>query len=299
MSLTTQTQGVTRRHDIYPFISPTLFAGTLKGKVVLITGASRGIGRATALAFANAGAHVAALARTSSDIDTLVAEIKAKHSLPALAITGSVLDNPQKIVADVEAALGPIDILVNNAGITRMSPLGDEIDLDLWWNVFEVNIKAPVAMIHAVLPGFKARGGGTIITVGSGAVEVKVPYMSSYTGSKAGIFRAIEIIDLELRPSGIYNFFIHPGAVKTGLTNKEGNDKINGSEMKKLVDIYDVYLTETPELAANSMVALAVNEDLRVFSGRYLDATEDLEELLALRETVEERDLYKLRISRP
>ncbi|RDW84614.1 hypothetical protein BP6252_02204 [Coleophoma cylindrospora] len=186
------------------------------------------LGRATALAFASAGAQVAALARTSADIDTVVAEIKTKYSRPAIAITGSVLDNPQNIIAEVESTLGPIDILVNNAGITRMSPLKDEINLNLWWKVFEVNIKAPVAMIHAVMPGFIARGGGTIITVGSGAVEVELPYMSAYTGSKAGIFRAIEMLDLEIQPYGIFNFFIHPGAVRTGLVAKDGDDKVNG-----------------------------------------------------------------------
>lgn len=87
--------GITLHHDTYPFISPSKFAGSLQGKVVLVTGASRGIGRAAALAFAAAGASVAAIGRTAPEIESLVSEIKSKHNKPALAIVGDVLSDPK------------------------------------------------------------------------------------------------------------------------------------------------------------------------------------------------------------
>jgi NAD(P)-dependent dehydrogenase (short-subunit alcohol dehydrogenase family) len=112
--------GITLHHDTYPFIAASKFAGILIGKVVLITGASRGIGRDTALAFAAAGASVAALGRTRADIESAVAEIKSKYNVPAVAIVGDVLGDSGSIISTAEKELGPIDILVNNAGISRM-----------------------------------------------------------------------------------------------------------------------------------------------------------------------------------
>lgn len=158
VALSTTMAAITARHDTYDFIDPAKYAGKLKGKVVLVTGSSRGIGRLIALAFAAAGASVGCLARTGSEIEQLAAKIKKDYSVPAAAITGDVLGDPSEIVAKVEAALGPIDILVNNAGISRFSTIEHEEDLETWWKVLEVNVKAPMNLIHAVVPSMIKRG---------------------------------------------------------------------------------------------------------------------------------------------
>lgn len=119
------------------------------------------------------------LARTSKDLETLTSVIKTRYSVPALAITGSILDSGAKIIAEVESELGPMDVLVNNAGIQRMSRFASETDLSGWWKTVELNLLGPISMIHAVLPGFKVRGHGTIITVGSAVADITVPFMSS------------------------------------------------------------------------------------------------------------------------
>lgn len=290
--------GITAHHTTYPFIAPSKLAESLVGKVVLITGASRGIGRETALAFAASGASVAALARTTKDIELLVAEIKAKYpNVKALAITGSVLDDAAMIVAEVEARLGSIDILVNNAGMQRMNRFAKEKDLTLWWETVQVNLLGPMSMIHAVLPGFIARKSGVTITVGSAVADISVPFMSAYQASKAGLMKAIQSLDAELRPQGIFNFVIHPGAIATELSTGSG---VVGEEMKTIMKVFDPYMVDIVELPAWSMVALAalVGKDERVgiLSGRYLDVTDDLGELLEKNWEIEERGLYHLRI---
>ena len=108
-------------YESYPFIAPDKYAGNLNGKVVLITGASAGIGRYITKAFAAAGASVAAVARRVDDLNKLVDEIKADGG-HAIAVVGDVSARgaPKQIISKVENQLGPIDILVNNAGVTRI-----------------------------------------------------------------------------------------------------------------------------------------------------------------------------------
>jgi NADP-dependent 3-hydroxy acid dehydrogenase YdfG len=263
----------------------------------LVTGASRGIGRETSLRFAQAGAHVAALARTSSAIDSLVSEIKMKYNVPAVAIAGDVLGDAPSIIKEVEAELGPVDILINNAGKNRMARFTEEKDLSNWWRVFEINTLAPLALVHALLPSFLARRRGTIITVGSAVADAEVPFLSSYVGSKAAVQKAIQILDSEVRAKGVQNFVIHPGASISELST--GAESIIGEEMKAVIAGYAPYMNDTLALAADSMVALAglAEEDKAGFlSGRYWDVTEDLEELSHKGQQIESEDLYKLRI---
>lgn len=294
--------GITPHYDAYPFIAASKFTGSLTGKVVLITGASRGIGRATALAFAAAGAHVAGLSRTSKDIDSVIAEIKSMHNVPALAVIGDVLSKAKDIVDKVEKALGPIDVLVNNAGIMRVSRFEEEVDLDFWWRVMEINVRAPIALIHAVTPSFIARGRGTIITLGSAAADIPLEFMSSYSASKAAVIKAIQIIDLELKPKGILNFVIHPGSIKTSSNSGELSvDNFNGKEMQDMMDRFASYMTDTADLPAQSMVALAAlgekkGDEVKVLSGRYFDCHDDLGEILEKSGDIEKRGLYQLRI---
>ena len=290
--------GITIHHDTYPFISPSKFTGSLKGKVVLITGASRGIGRATALAFAAAGAHVAALARTKPDIDSLIAEIHSKYNIPALALTFDALSSdPSAVITQVEKALGSIDILINNAGTTRLARFTEETNIDSWWKVQELNFKVPIAMIHAVLPSFLSRRNGTIITIGSCASELSLPFMSAYVSSKAAVQKAIQILDMELKEKGILNYLIHPGTIQTGLGAQDG--VALGKEMQDMVEAYAPYMLDTLALAADSLVALAVYSgkgEAGFLSGRYWDVEEDLENILGKKGEIEEKNLYHLKI---
>lgn len=297
MAAARRSTGITIHSDTYPFISPSRYRASLSGKVVLVTGASRNIGRATCLAFAQAGAHVAALARSSSALDSLISEITTQYRVPALAVTSDVVGDAPGIVKRVEEVLGPIDILINNAGMNRMARFAEEKDFATWWRVWEVNTLAPLALIHALLPSFLARGHGTVITVGSAVTDSPPPFISSYVGSKAGTQKAIQLIDQELKPQGIQNFVVHPGVNVSELSS--GDDSIIGEEMKGILSGYLQYLTDTLALSADSMVALAglAEEGKAGFlSGRFWDAAEDLEELMLKRAQIESEDLYNLRL---
>jgi NADP-dependent 3-hydroxy acid dehydrogenase YdfG len=297
MAVARRSTGITIHNDTYPFISPSRYGASLSGKVVLVTGASRNIGRATCLAFAQAGAHVAALARTSSALDSLVSEITTQYRVPALAVTHDVVGDAPGIVKQVEEALGPIDILINNAGKNRMARFAEEDNFATWWHVWEVNSLAPLALIHALLPSFRARGHGIVITLGTAVTDTPVPFLSSYIGSKAGMQKAIQVIDPELKAQGIQNFVVHPGANISELS--AGDDSIIGDEMKGIISGFLQYMTDSLALPADSIVALAglAEEGKAGFlSGRFWDVAEDLEELMHKRDEIESEDLYNLRL---
>ncbi len=154
-------------HDTYPYISPSKFTGSLKDKVVLVTGAGRGIGRASALAFAAAGAHVACISRTHSDTLSLVEEILQKGYPRAIAVAADVadVDAPGRVLEEVEMELGSVDVLVNNAGISRISDVEHEDGMGAAMKVFEVNVRGSLAFVHAVIPGMIEKKNGVIINV--------------------------------------------------------------------------------------------------------------------------------------
>lgn len=160
---------ITTHHDTYPYISPSKFTGCLNGKVILLTGAGRGIGRASALAFAAAGANVACVSRTHSDTVSLVHEISQKGHPRAIAIAADVADAdaPGRVVGEVQGELGPVDVLVNNAGISRISDVEHEHGMGAAMEVVEVNVRGALNFIHAVVPSMIERKSGVIINVRS------------------------------------------------------------------------------------------------------------------------------------
>ena len=158
---------VTNRHDTYPYISPSKYVGSLKGKVILITGAGRGIGRASALAFAAAGANVACLSRTHSETLSLVQDIARKGYPRAIAIAADVTDSdaPGRVLGEIQRELGFVDVLVNNAGISRISDVEHERDMGPAMEVVEVNVRGSLNFVHAVVPTMIENKRGVIINV--------------------------------------------------------------------------------------------------------------------------------------
>ncbi len=140
----------------------------LGGAVVVITGASRGIGAATARAFAAKGCHIVLAARNSDQITTLASELQQDWGIRALAVTTDVRDASQvdALMSTAQDRMGGIDILVNNAGLGSSSPLANTTDSELT-HLFEVNVYGPVRAMRAALPHLKLRGGGTIVNIGS------------------------------------------------------------------------------------------------------------------------------------
>lgn len=197
----------------------------LTGKTALITGASRGIGAQTARIFADAGAKVALLARSAQELEALAQDI----GLNALALPCDISDSAALEVAinTARKTLGPIDVLVNNAGVIH--PIGKMIDVDVeeWSKAIEINLKAVFGAMRLIVPDMVARGGGTVLSVSSGAAHGPVEGWSAYCTSKAGAAMLTRMLDLEERANGIRALGLSPGTVATEMQREIKASGIN------------------------------------------------------------------------
>ena len=249
----------------------------------LITGTSVGIGRSIAKAFADAGASVACVARREANLNTLVDEIHANGG-KAIAIAADVAEHnaATTIVSKVEYELGPVDILVNNAGILRISPLTyEEQDLDIWWRVFEVNVRASVSLVRAVLPSMLARKSGIVMSTTSRAATMAIPVMTAYASSKAALSKFHENLVFELEGSGVLSFAVTPGTVPTDLGKAENAFNLSAIKhpaMKPFLNPANFAFKkeESPESCADMMVTLAADERCKVLNGHHLNADQVL-----------------------
>ena len=189
----------------------------LADQVVLITGGSRGIGRATALAFARAGAHVAVTSRKQADLDEVAAEVRALGR-KAVAVAAHVgrMDQLQPLVDRVVSELGGLDVLVNNAGTNFFSP-AIEMDEKAWDSVMNLNLKGLFFLSQAAARVMKERGGGAIVNIASvSGLRAQVP-TSHYSIAKAGVIMATKALAVEWAQYGIRVNCIAPGAIDTRL----------------------------------------------------------------------------------
>ncbi|AXI44888.1 short-chain dehydrogenase [Sulfitobacter sp. SK012] len=182
-------------------------------KTVLITGASRGIGAETARIFAQAGANVALLARSQDAIAELAGEIGPK----AIAIPCNVA-RISEVAAAVELtvqAFGSLDVLINNAGVLEPIAHIADVDPDAWAQVIDINVKGVFNGIRTVLPVMKAQGGGTVLTISSGAAHGPIEAWSHYCASKAAVNMLNRCLDKEEGEHGIRAIGLSPGTVAT------------------------------------------------------------------------------------
>ncbi|KAH9002473.1 NAD-P-binding protein [Lactarius hatsudake] len=289
---------VTNRHDVYSTIDPKeAFANqTYRGKVVLVTGASRGIGQETAITYAMAGAKVTIAGLLQETLDKTAAVIHtAVPGAQVLAVSTDVRD-PKATEAAVQATLerfGRLDVLIANAGASGnlTQKLGDK-DPDRWWNTFEVNVRGVYNTVRFVLTTSLPRdviliGGkeprylrsrkpaGRIVVISSNAAQLRIPHASDYATSKHALNRLVEFIALEYPKLTV--FALHPGVIKTQMTQEAG------------VEYPDDFPLDTLQLPAATMLYLTSGRDRlveRKVSGvrlvvlfTYLAATWDIAEV--------------------
>lgn len=190
----------------------------LAGKVAIVTGASRGIGAAAALALGEAGASVVLAARTTAQAEANARQINAAGG-KAAAIACDVSDYAacQRLVQETTERFGPPDVLVNNAGVIEPISMVGEADPAEWARSIEINLIGAYYVIRAVLPGMIERGHGDIINVSSGAAHRPLEGWSAYCAGKAGLAMLTRSIDLEHRPAGIRVFGFQPGTTDTDM----------------------------------------------------------------------------------
>ncbi|KAI9467357.1 NAD-P-binding protein [Lactarius psammicola] len=260
---------VMNHHDVYSTIDPKdAFANqTYRGKVVLITGASRGIGQETAITYAKAGANVVIAGRSQETLDKTAAVIHAAVSgAQVLAIPTDVRD-PKATEAAVQATLerfGRLDILIANAGALSNfnQKLGDK-DPDRWWNTFEVNVRGVYNIVRASLSALE-KSSGRIVVISSNAAQLRFPHASDYATSKHAINRLVEFIALEYPKLAV--FALHPGSIRTQMAEEGG------------VEYPDDLTFDTLQLPAATMLYLTSGR-LDWLNGKYLAATWDIGEV--------------------
>lgn len=198
---------------------------SVQGKVVVITGASRGIGAAAARAFAAEGAKVALLARSVAEVERIAAEIGPQ----AMALGCDVSDFAavSGAVGAVTARFGRLDVMINNAGVIDPIARLAEVDVAAWGRAQDINLKGVFHGMRATIPVMRAQGGGTIITVSSGAAVRALEGWSAYCASKAGALMLTQAAHLEEHAHGIRVLGLSPGTVATEMQVKIKASGIN------------------------------------------------------------------------
>jgi NAD(P)-dependent dehydrogenase (short-subunit alcohol dehydrogenase family) len=187
----------------------------LSGKTALVTGGSKGLGKAMAAALAGAGARVVLVSRNLDQLKQAAAEVRASGS-EALAFQADVTNEQQvlQLEKDVSGAAGRIQILINNAGINIRKQV-TEFTLDEWRRVLDTNLTSVFLMCRSFVPHMKGTGYGRIINMTSIMSWISMPGRSAYSASKAGLLGMTRTLALELAPDGITANGISPGPFAT------------------------------------------------------------------------------------
>jgi NADP-dependent 3-hydroxy acid dehydrogenase YdfG len=195
----------------------------LAGKVALVTGAGRGIGRAVALALAAEGAAVALAARSRADLAAVVGEVRERNAR-ALAVPTDVTQDGavEAMVEQAVGQLGRLDILVTSAGTAAFAPVAESKPGD-WDTMLAVNLRAVMVCCRAVLPVMMRQRSGTILNLGSIATKRALPGSAVYTATKIAIDGFSRVLAEELRPHGVRVGVLVAGAVDTPLWDSLGS----------------------------------------------------------------------------
>jgi NAD(P)-dependent dehydrogenase (short-subunit alcohol dehydrogenase family) len=271
----------------------------IRGQVAIVTGASRGIGRAIAQRCAEEGAKVALVARSASQLEEVASQIREGGGV-ALAIAADVTDHTaiKTMARRVEAELGPIDLLVNNAGVFYCIGPTWEVDPETWWTDVTINTLGVFLCCREVVPGMVARRKGRVINLIGGGTDMPLPYGSAYATSKAAVMRFTETLAVELREHGVKVFALRPGFVRTDMSEyqltEEGRHWLPNTA-QRFEDEKDVPPTE----AANLAVEFASGR-FDALTGRYIRVNDykgdDLDQVEAQIPEILEKDLRTLRM---
>ncbi|KAF2448569.1 NAD(P)-binding protein [Karstenula rhodostoma CBS 690.94] len=272
--------------DVYPAIDPTNSSLSQAGKVVIITGASQGLGaKGFVQAFAATGPKAMVLvARNAKKLEEVAASVKEKFpELETLTVSTDVAD-PASVAAlfeEVKSKFGHADVLVNNAAVfNSLAPVKDD-DHKVWWSDMTVNIYGTFLVTQGFLKLLPESAPARIITLTTAAAYQVFPNLSSYGLAKLVVFELMDYVRAE-NPN-VVAVAVHPGIVATDM----------------LKDAFAPFAHDTPQLVGGLGTWLAAWEgpDRAFLSGRYLSANWDVDELVKRKEDIVQQDLLKLNLT--
>lgn len=243
---------------------------------VLITGASQGIGKATALLFAQNGYDVVLAAREPDRLHRVAQEISALGR-EALAVPCDIsdLDQVNALAEKAIAGYGNIDVLVNNAGICSTGPF-ENTSMEDWHKIINVNLWGYIYTTYALLPQFLARGTGTIINVGSFGGKVPLPYMTAYCTSKYAVTGFTETLRLEMEPLGIQVCGVHPSATNSAFLERalfRGEDAEVNQRRQQMEQMLSSPMASQPSDVAKAIFDMIKHPKAEVIIGTAAVAT--------------------------
>ncbi|WP_426592839.1 SDR family NAD(P)-dependent oxidoreductase [Cellulomonas sp. McL0617] len=234
-------------------------------RTAMVTGAGRGIGRGIAIGLAAAGYRLALVGRTRSNLDAVAEELGGS----VFVATADLID-PTEVddaVARAEDELGGLGLLVNNAGVIEREAtdfVGD--DVEDTWRVIEANVRGPLLVTHAVLPGMLARGSGRVVNLNSGAGHRAMTEYTGYAISKGALARFTTQLDAQYRDRGLRVLDLAPGHVQTQMTTS--------------MPMHAGRTSWTPIEAVAELVRAFGDGELDALSGRFVRAGTDTVESL-------------------
>ncbi|WDM32957.1 3-ketoacyl-ACP reductase [Priestia megaterium] len=219
-------------------------AQSLKGKVALITGAGKGIGRSTAIELAKEGVNIGLIARTESDLKAVASKLEAFDVQVAYATADvSSMEEVNAAVEHLHTKLGATDILINNAGIGKFGSFL-ELDPAEWKQIIDVNLMGVYYVTRAVLPQLIEKNGGDIINISSTAGQKGAPVTSAYSASKFGVLGLTESLALEVRKHNIRVTALTPSTVATELAYKENLTDGNPDKVMQPEDLAEIMVAQ-------------------------------------------------------
>lgn len=244
----------------------------LEGKVALVTGASSGLGRATAVALARAGADVALVARSAEELESAKEEVsKTGHRALVLPTDLAEEDETARAVQQTVDSLGRIDVLVNAAG-TDVPGTVEELDVEGWDRTLSVNLRAPFLLSKAAFPRMREAGGGTIVNVSSVAGKKGWANASAYCASKFGLTGLTEALADEGKEHGIRATILYPGAMATNWgafspEERQGSEPTEAPATQvlppeRVADFISWFVASPPEFVLTEGIVLPIEEGM-------------------------------------
>ena len=253
----------------------------LSGHVALVTGGGRGLGAATALALAEAGADVAVLGRADQFLATVAGAIRQRGRHAAWSVADvSDWKTVRAAISEMSEALGPIDILINNAAVGGAVSRVEEMDPNAWAETLAVDLNGPFNCARATLTAMRARGWGRVLNVTSGAATRPLPGLAAYSVAKAGVDHFTRALAAELAGTGVAAIALSPGMMDTEM--QAGLRATPRDEMEYFRQAHSSGMLRPPEEAA-ALACWLCGPDGDTFSGQVVSVhTPDIRDRVGL-----------------